>query len=280
MSITLTHRFCAAVAPCAFCLSFANARAQEASELPRTVVTPARTTQSLVDALPATSVITRDDIDRWQSEDLVSVLSRETGVQFALPGGRGGAASLFLRGASTSQVLVLVDGVRLNAGASGGAALGGIALDAIDRIEIVRGNLSSVYGSSAIGGVVQIFTRKGATPGLTFSAEAGQGRTLDGHASGGFDAGAVRLGGALGGGTTKAFSAISASTVSCRSQFTPGANADLDGNQYVSASSARLIATAKAWSRPTPGSTAATLTSTAPRMVQPRRTSKSRNSGR
>ena len=156
----------------------AGVSAQETSELPPTVVTPTRTTQSIDDALPATSVITRADIDRWQSVDLVSILSRETGVQFAQAGGRGAAASLFLRGASSSQVLVLVDGVRLNAGTSGGAALGGIALDAIDRIEIVRGNLSSVYGSSAIGGVVQIFTRRGAKAGVTLSAEAGQGRTL------------------------------------------------------------------------------------------------------
>ncbi len=235
MSNTLAHGYRPAVVSGALWLTLAGVSAQETSELPRTVVTPARTTQSVVDALPATSVITRGDIDRWQSEDLVSILSRETGVQFALPGGRGAAASLFLRGASTSQVLVLVDGVRLNAGASGGAALGGIALDAIERIEIVRGNLSSVYGSSAIGGVVQIFTRSGARPGLTFSAEAGQGRTLDGHASGGYDAGPVRLGGALGGGTTQAFSAINVDRV-VPSLFAPGANPDLDGNQYLSAS--------------------------------------------
>ena len=217
------------------CIVPATVLAQDTSELPRTVVTPSRTAQPIADALPATSIITRDEIDRWQASDLVSILSRETGVQFALPGGRGAAASLFLRGASSSQVLVLVDGVRLNAGTSGGAALGGIALDAIDRIEIVRGNLSSVYGSSAIGGVVQIFTRNGAAPGLTLSAEAGQGRTLDGHASGGVDAGPVRLGGALGGGTTRAFSAIDAERV-VPGPFAPGANADLDGNQYVSAS--------------------------------------------
>ncbi len=213
----------------------AGVLAQATPELPRTVVTPSRTPQSITETLPATSVITRDDIDRWQSEDLVAVLGRETGVQLALPGGRGSAASLFLRGAGTSQVLVLVDGVRLNAGASGGAALGGIALDAIDRIEIVRGNLSSLYGSSAVGGVVQIFTRKGAEPGLVFSAEAGQGRTLDGHASGGFDAGPVRLGGALGAGTTKAFSAINVDRVA-PGPFAAGANPDLDGNQYLSAS--------------------------------------------
>jgi vitamin B12 transporter len=235
MSKSPAHRGRPALVSCIACLVPVTVFAQAASELPRTVVTPSRTTQTIAEALPATSVITREDIDRWQSEDLVSALSRETGVQFALPGGRGSAASLFLRGAGTSQVLVLVDGVRLNAGASGGAALGGIAVDAIDRIEIVRGNLSSVYGSSAIGGVVQIFTRKGAERGLTVSAEAGQGRTLDGHASGGFDAGPVRLGGAIGGGTTKAFSAINVDRVTL-GPFAPGANPDLDGNQYLSAS--------------------------------------------
>ena len=252
MSKSPAHRFRAALVTSIACAVPDTVFAQTASELPRTVVTPSRTTQTVAEALPATSVITREDIDRWQSEDLVSVLSRETGVQFALPGGRGSAASVFLRGAGTSQVLVLVDGVRLNAGASGGAALGGIALDAIDHIEIVRGNLSSVYGSSAIGGVVQIFTRKGTEPGLTVSAEAGQGRTLDGHASGGFDAGPVRLGGAIGGGTTKAFSAINIDRV-IPGPFAPGASPDLDGNQYLSASlgatyrRGETLASANAW---------------------------------
>lgn len=235
MQCPLLHRGSSLPLFCASWIVTGVVFAQDASELPRTVVTPSRTAQPINEALPATSIITREEIDRWQAADLVSILGRETGVQFAVPGGRGAAASLFLRGASSSQVLVLVDGVRLNAGASGGAALGGIALDAIDRIEIVRGNLSSVYGSSAVGGVVQIFTRNGAAPGLTLSAEAGQGRTLDGTVSGGVDAGPVRLGGALGTGTTRAFSAIDTDRV-VKGPFAPGANADLDGNQYLSAS--------------------------------------------
>lgn len=235
MQCPLLHRGSSLPLFCASWIVTGVVFAQDASELPRTVVTPSRTAQPINEALPATSIITREEIDRWQAADLVSILGRETGVQFAVPGGRGAAASLFLRGASSSQVLVLVDGVRLNAGASGGAALGGIALDAIDRIEIVRGNLSSVYGSSAVGGVVQIFTRNGAAPGLTLSAEAGQGRTLDGTVSGGVDDGPVRLGGALGTGTTRAFSAIDTDRV-VKGPFAPGANADLDGNQYLSAS--------------------------------------------
>jgi vitamin B12 transporter len=209
--------------------------AQPVSQLPHTVVTPARQSQSIDDALPATSVITRTDIDRWQAVELVSMLSRETGVQFAQSGGRGAAASLFLRGSNSSQVLVLVDGVRLNAATSGAPAIGGIALDTIDHIEIVRGNLSSVYGSSAIGGVVQIFTRRGAETGVTLSAEGGQGRTVDGRAAAGFDAGAWKLGGALGGGSSQAISSIDAARV-IPGPFSPGANPDLDGNRYGTAS--------------------------------------------
>ena len=153
----------AAQALLALALSSAHAQSTEA-RLPTAVVTPSRIVQSIDDALPSTTVITRAEIDRWQLSDLVGTLSRETGVQFARSGGPGSASSLFVRGANSSQVLVLVDGVPLNAAVGGAASLGGIALDTVDRIEISRGNLSSLYGSAAIGGVVQIFTRGGAAP--------------------------------------------------------------------------------------------------------------------
>jgi vitamin B12 transporter len=211
------------------------ATALPTTDLPPTVITPARQAQPIDDALPATSVITRADIDRWQAVDLVSTLSRETGVQFAQTGGRGSAASIFVRGAGSSQVLVLVDGVRLNAGTSGAAALGGVSLDAIERIEIVRGNLSSLYGSAAVGGVVQIFTRQGAEDGISISVEGGDGRTLAGRASAGGAMQAVRYGGAVGGGTTQAISAIDAARV-VPGPFSAGANADLDGNDSLTAS--------------------------------------------
>jgi 8-oxo-dGTP pyrophosphatase MutT (NUDIX family) len=84
----LPHRGRAALLCCAGCIAPAIVLAQDASELPRTVVTPSRTAQPIAEALPATSIITREEIDRWQSADLVSILGRETGVQFALPGGR------------------------------------------------------------------------------------------------------------------------------------------------------------------------------------------------
>jgi vitamin B12 transporter len=213
----------------------ATGSAQPSTELPQVVITPSRIQQSLDDVLPATTVITRADIERWQQTDLVNALGRTAGITFAQTGGPGAAASLFVRGASSSQVLVLVDGVRLNAAAGGAASIGGIALDTIDRIEITRGNLSSLYGSSAIGGVVQIFTRAGQRPGASIGVEAGSGRSVSGAANVAGEMERVRIGASLSGRTSEQFSAIDAARV-LTGPFTLGANPDLDGNRNASAS--------------------------------------------
>ena len=223
-----------AAAALSFALSGARAQSTEA-RLPTAVVTPSRIAQSLDDALPATSVITRTEIERWQLTDLASALARETGVQFAQSGGPGSAASLFLRGANSSQVLVLVDGVPLNAGVGGAATLGGIALDTVDRIEIARGNLSSLYGSAAIGGVVQVFTRGAGKPGASLLVEGGPGRNFNGAASAAGDLGGLRIGASVGARRSNQFSAIDAARV-VPGPFTPGANADLDANENTSGS--------------------------------------------
>jgi len=143
------------------------------------VVTAARSEQMLAEALPSVTVLTREDISRTQSRDLADLLSRQAGIEFARSGPPGGQASLFVRGANSNQVLVLVDGVRLNSALDGAANLGGVTTEAIEKVEIVRGNLSSLYGSEAIGGVVQIFTRASGEPGGDALAEAGQGHTRD-----------------------------------------------------------------------------------------------------
>ncbi|MGZ9032703.1 MAG: TonB-dependent receptor plug domain-containing protein, partial [Burkholderiaceae bacterium] len=192
MKSVATAALCAFAFP-SFVLSNARAQSSEA-RLPTAVVTPSRIAQSLDDALPSTTVITRAEIERWQLVDLAGALAREAGVQFAQSGGPGSAASLFLRGANSSQVLVLVDGVPLNAAVGGAATLGGIALDTVDRIEISRGNLSSLYGSAAIGGVVQVFTRGAGKPGASVVAEGGQGRHFSGTASASTDLGGLRIG--------------------------------------------------------------------------------------
>ncbi len=130
---------------------------------------------------------------------------------------------------------MLVDGVRLNAGTSGAAAIGGIALDTIDRIEIVRGNLSSLYGSSAVGGVVQIFTRAGSERGVTLSAEGGQGRTLNGRVSGGHGHRVHATGRRA---RRRHHRGVFRDRSGARGpeRVRAGANADIDGNDYLTAS--------------------------------------------
>jgi vitamin B12 transporter len=194
------------------------------------LVTAARLEQRLADSLPAATVISRAQIESSQSTDLVELLGRQAGIEFARAGGPGGQASLFLRGTNSSQVLVLLDGVRLNTALGGAAALGGISLDAVDRIEIVRGNLSSLYGSEAIGGVIQIFTRGADRSGAEVGAEAGSGDARAGslHVAQTFAGGSIALTAA----TRQAspYSAIDASRV-VATPFAAGANADVDGNR-------------------------------------------------
>ncbi len=210
----------------------AQSRTQALDEV---IVSATRTEQALVDALPSSTVITRRDIERSQSAGLAELLGRQAGVEFARAGGPGGQASLFLRGTNSSQTLVLIDGVRLNTAIGGAAALGGITLDTIERIEIVRGNLSSLYGSEAIGGVVQIFTRGAERSGIEAGGEAGSGRTWSGNAllAQRFDAGSIALAAAAR--SSSPFSAIDASQV-IAGPFSPGANPEVDGNRNRNAS--------------------------------------------
>lgn len=149
-----------AVAP-AWSQSNTQANGTPVGELNPTVVTASRGEQPLSDALPHTTVISRTDIERSQAPDAVTLLRREAGIEIAQNGGPGTNASLFMRGASSNQTLVLIDGVRVSSGTSGGAQIGQLMADQIDHIEVVRGNVSALYGSDAVGGVVQIFTRSG-----------------------------------------------------------------------------------------------------------------------
>jgi vitamin B12 transporter len=130
--------------------------------LPETVVTANRSAQLLTDALPHTTVLGRDVIDRSQAQDLPTLLASEAGFQFTQNGGKGTSSTLFLRGSASMQVLVLIDGVPLTKqDTTGAVSLEHIMLDQIERVEVVRGNVSAIYGSGAMGGVIQIFTRSG-----------------------------------------------------------------------------------------------------------------------
>ena len=228
---------------------FAQSAPVEASTTPATpldpvVVTASRTAQRLSDALPATTVITRADIEDRQAPDLATLLRGEPGFDVAQSGGIGSQTSLFLRGSNSNQVLVLVDGLRINAVGSGAASVAHLTTDQIDHIEIVRGNVSSLYGSEAIGGVIQIFTRGAATAstagtvgaGLTWGSERTRVATFDASRAFGPADVQTRVGVSASYRGAKGFSAIDADRVAT-------ANPDYDGyrNRSVSASVAQTI---------------------------------------
>ncbi|WP_312110018.1 TonB-dependent vitamin B12 receptor BtuB [Pantoea septica] len=137
------------------------------------VVTANRFAQPASSVLASTTVVTRAEIDRWQAKSLTDVMRRLPGVDVAQNGGLGQTSSLFIRGTNSSHVLILIDGIRLNqAGISGSSDLSQIPLSLVQRIEYIRGARSAVYGSDAIGGVVNIITGR-AQPGTTLTAGVG-----------------------------------------------------------------------------------------------------------
>jgi len=132
--------------------------AQEATADETVVVTANRFEQKQASVLSATTVIDRQQIEQYQSNSLTEVLRRVPGVEIAQNGGRGHNASVFMRGTNSGHVLVLVDGVRIDS-AAGGVAINRFPLGLVERIEIVRGPSAAIYGSDAIGGVINIITR-------------------------------------------------------------------------------------------------------------------------
>ncbi|MBP7958436.1 MAG: TonB-dependent receptor [Thiopseudomonas sp.] len=129
-------------------------------------MTANRTAEERKDSTAAVTVFTRADIDRLQPVNVADLLGRVPGVQIQPSGGRGSTTGVFIRGTKTAQTLVLIDGVRVGSASSGGASLQHLNLEQIERVEVLRGARSAVYGSDAIGGVIQIFTRRSAGEGL------------------------------------------------------------------------------------------------------------------
>lgn len=139
------------------------------------VVTATRSAVPLHEVLADVTVIERDRIERHAGRAVGDLLATVPGFQMGRSGGAAGTTSLFVRGAESRFTAVLVDGVRFDTqSGSGGPSWEALPLSQIDRIEIVRGPVSGVYGSDAIGGVVQIFTRKG-EPGTRFDLAVGGG---------------------------------------------------------------------------------------------------------
>lgn len=125
------------------------------------IVTATRTAQTADDSLASVTVITEEQIKQQQPNDLRDLLASISGIDMTNSGGIGKATSMFMRGTSSSHVLVMIDGIKVGSATSGNIAFQHIPVNQIERIEIVRGPRSSLYGSEAIGGVIQIFTKKG-----------------------------------------------------------------------------------------------------------------------
>lgn len=217
--------FAASAALVAFPLSVF---AQPAAENDAVVVTASRTEQRLKDVIPHTTVLTRREIRDSQAPDLPSLLQREAGFEFTQNGGIGTVTGVFLRGGRSAQALVLIDGVRIEDAGFGATAIQHILLDEVERVEIVRGNVSSLYGSAAIGGVIQVFTRRGeGTPAPSAEVMAGSRGTSRLQAGYGGQIGDTRFSFSASRFDTDGFSAIDQT-------LAPGANPDRDGYSNTS----------------------------------------------
>ncbi|NOI73632.1 TonB-dependent receptor domain-containing protein [Vibrio owensii] len=134
-------------------------QAQEASADETVVVTANRFKQVDGAVLAQTVTLTKEDIERLQADSLFDVFRTLPSVEVAQYGGRGQSASLFVRGGSSSQVLVLVDGVRVPRASMGGVDFSQFPVNSVERIDYIRGARASIYGSEAISGVINIITR-------------------------------------------------------------------------------------------------------------------------
>jgi len=209
-----------------------SALAQHQDENPRdaVVVTASRLERQLTDTIAHTTVITDKDIRESQAVDLPSLLHREAGFEFVQNGGVGTTSSIFMRGGDGRQVLILIDGVRAGSATTGTTAIENVMLDQVERVEIVRGNVSALYGAGAIGGVIQIFTKQGhGTPRAQAQAMAGSRGTYRVSAGNAGSVDDTRFSLNVSQFETRGFSAIN-------TQQAPKANPDNDGYKNLSLS--------------------------------------------
>lgn len=139
------------------------------------VITANRVEQRVQDTLADVSIIDREQIEAAGQSTLTELLARQPGMRTVSNGGMGSNSEFFIRGAESKQNVVLIDGVRVGSATSGAASLQYLPLSQIERIEIVRGPASAVYGADAVGGVIQIFTRRGSDEGVALDVFGGAG---------------------------------------------------------------------------------------------------------
>ncbi len=132
----------------------------ESSTIEKIVVTANRTEQDSFSALSSIEVITREDIELSSADSVADLLRSSNGIQVAHNGGAGQQTSIFTRGTNSGHTLVIIDGQRISSATLGSVEFANLSLDQIERIEIIKGPRAALWGSDAIGGVIQIFTRQ------------------------------------------------------------------------------------------------------------------------
>ena len=233
-----------AVLPLAVLAAFSShAQTDTYALLNETVVTATRVETRTDAVLSDVVVIDADVLERSAGRSLSEVLSRNAGLQMSANGGLGKQSGVFVRGTETRHVLLLVDGVRYGSSTAGSASLDNIPLGIIDRIEVLKGPASALYGSDAVGGVVQIFTRRGAK-GFHPNASVTLGSFGHRAASAGLSGGTDTFTYALNAGTVRetGFSATNPRVAS------NGHNPDDDGFDQDSVSASMRWALAPGWS--------------------------------
>lgn len=211
----ITHRTAMLIAILASQFVIADVRADgDPADLQQIVVTATRTAQPLDKTGSSMSVLSAADLDARQTLVLTDILAQVPGLTVSRNGGPGQNTNLYIRGAEPGESLVLIDGIRINdpSAPDGEAILGDLLSNNIDRVEILRGSQSTLYGSDAIGGVVNILTQRGGAGPLSLRAEA-QGGTFNTqrfNAAANGSAGALDYGGAVNYYNTRGISAADA----------------------------------------------------------------------
>ena len=166
------------------CLSTIAFAQEEVETLPEIVVTATRVEESPQDVTQDITLITKDDIEKKGVEFITDALESYTDIGIVQNGGVGKNATLFLRGGSPNQTVMMIDGVKVKSPTTGSLDLAGIIIDDIERIEVIKGPQSTLYGSEAMAGVINIITKKGrGKPKLSVSAEGGSFSTYKTTAS-------------------------------------------------------------------------------------------------
>ncbi|HUN93406.1 MAG TPA: TonB-dependent receptor [Burkholderiaceae bacterium] len=203
-------------------------------------VTAAREEVRLDDVLQDVTVIDRATIEKYSGATLESLLAAQGGLQVSTNGGIGAASSVFMRGANSDSTLLLIDGMRYGSASLGGPVFYNLPLESIDHIEIVRGPMSSLYGSDAAGGVIQVFTKRGEAgfhPSAAITAGSEDYRGVDAGARGA--AGLFDYALQLGGRRTEGYPATNAASFNY--------NPNPDGFDQASASANLGYAIAPGW---------------------------------